>query len=433
MSERIGRRAYFGTFLTSASIQGLTVLQGVITARMLGPAGKGEFAAIILWPNIFAGLGIAGVNMALARRAGKSEDHKPLVRAAIISAGVTGGLTMLLCGLSLPFLIPQSLHEILPAAYLFLLFIPVNHMTMNLLGIDQGRGNFRLLNIARGLLYPVFLLGLLLCYFLAHDRVFWVTVALLAANAIVVAVRLLCAGMELQHGGAHIKTAGILREGFPFFGASILMILYLQFDKTLVVWLLPAVQIGLYAVAFSAASVLSSLNQTIGVVTFTEAARREPGTGFPALAQALRRGAMLSVIGGVILGLALPLLLPFVYGRAFSRAVPLAQLLLPCVILYGLADILNQDLRGHGKPIAGVTSRIAGLAMIGAVSFFLAGRMGAAGIAIGVIAGETVSFIGMLFVAMRFYKDAGIGHMIPGVEDILFFRREIARLRIIAR
>ena len=430
---KIGRRTYFGTFFTSASILGMTALQGVITARMLGPAGKGEFAAIILWPNIFAGLGIAGVNMALARRAGKSEDYGLLVRMAVISAGVTGVITMLLCGLSLPFLIPRSLHNIMPAAYLFLLFIPLNHMFMNLQGIDQGRGNFRLLNISRGLLYPVFLLGLLLCYFLAHDKMFWVTVALLAANAAIVAFRLTSKAAAFQRGGVHIKTLGILREGFPFFGASILMILYLQFDKTLVVWLLPAEQIGLYAVAFSAAGVLNSLNQTIGVVAFTEAARREPGTGFPALAQALRRGAMLTVIGGVILCLALPFLLPFVYGQPFSRAVPLARLLLPSVILFGLADILNQDLRGHGKPIAGVAPRIAGLAVMGAVGFYLAGRMGAAGIAIGVIAGEAVSFIGLLFVAMRFYKDAGIGHLIPDMDDIFFFRREIARLKIIAR
>ncbi len=46
----------------------------MVLARMLGPEGRGQFAAILLWPSIFAALGLMGVNMALARRAGAGED-----------------------------------------------------------------------------------------------------------------------------------------------------------------------------------------------------------------------------------------------------------------------------------------------------------------------------------------------------------------------
>lgn len=63
----IGLRAYAGTFATCVLIQGLTVVQGIIIARLLGPVGRGEYAAVILWPSVFAAIGIFGTNVALAR------------------------------------------------------------------------------------------------------------------------------------------------------------------------------------------------------------------------------------------------------------------------------------------------------------------------------------------------------------------------------
>jgi hypothetical protein len=55
-----------GTFGASVIIQAFTVVQGIIIARLLGPIGRGEYATVILWPNVFAAIGIFGTNVALA-------------------------------------------------------------------------------------------------------------------------------------------------------------------------------------------------------------------------------------------------------------------------------------------------------------------------------------------------------------------------------
>ena len=45
----------------SVAIQGLNVLTGIVLARTLGPAGRGELAAVMLWPSILAAVGSLGV------------------------------------------------------------------------------------------------------------------------------------------------------------------------------------------------------------------------------------------------------------------------------------------------------------------------------------------------------------------------------------
>ncbi len=421
----VNAKSYVSTFATNVFIQVCTVLQGILLARILGPDGRGEYAAIILWPSLFAGLGILGVDMAMARLAGKSKDPRTFVQLAVLAALVTGGTTALLCGFSLPYLIPKTLNHILPVAYLFILFIPINHVMMNLQGIDLGIGNFTLLNFSRAILYPVYLLGIILSWLAAHDKVYWCIVALIFANTAAVAFRIYNIKKAPLLSFIELQINDIFRDSIPFFCANVLTILYQQIDKMLLVWLLPTREIGCYTVALSAGTVLNSLNQALGTVTFSNATRRPHGTGFPALAQILRRGTILSAMGAVALGAALPFLLPLVYGHEFVGAVTLALLLLPGVTLASLGGIVNQDLRGQGKPIAGVAARVLGLLVIACIGWYLARQIGAVGIAWGFMAGEAVSFTGLLFVSMRFYCDADIRHLVPRKNDLVYIWQRI--------
>ena len=46
-----------GSFAATALIQALNIVSGVMLARYLLPEGRGELAAVILWPSVIAGLG----------------------------------------------------------------------------------------------------------------------------------------------------------------------------------------------------------------------------------------------------------------------------------------------------------------------------------------------------------------------------------------
>src|SRR5215469_1663344 len=100
----IGSREFASTLLTNVVIQGFTIVQGIFVARLLGPIGRGQFAAAILWPNLFAAMGGMGVGVALARRAARAADVAPIIRAALVVTLLTGTIVTALCALAIPWL-----------------------------------------------------------------------------------------------------------------------------------------------------------------------------------------------------------------------------------------------------------------------------------------------------------------------------------------
>jgi O-antigen/teichoic acid export membrane protein len=312
-------------------------------------------------------------------------------------------------------------------AYLFLLFIPLNHLGLNLKGIDHGKGNFGLYNTTRAITYPIFLLGLGYCWFWVENKIYGVIVAQLIAIAASVFLRLVINARKLFNRPEKGEYKGIIYASIPFFGANLLALLANQLDKALLVYLLPVNELGFYVVALSAASVINSLNQSFGIVTFTHAARRTNRTGFPELAIVLRRAVLISIFASIVLGGILPSLLPLIFGAAFTSAINTSLILLPGVILMGLADILNQDFRGQGHPMAGVFARITGFLVFGMAAFFLAQTHGASGIAISYVLGEAVNYMGMLIIAFRFYRDFRFDCFVPRYDDFNFIWRRLIR------
>jgi enterobacterial common antigen flippase len=430
MNSSINKKAYINTFVANIFIQICTVLQGVLLARFLGPIGRGEFAAVILWPSMFAGIGILGINIAIARYAGKGEQAGKLVRTAIFAGLITGTVTTLLCAILLPTLIPEDKHELLRPAYFFLLFIPLNHIGLNLMAVDHGRGDFVGLNISRTIMYPIFFIGLLACWIFAQEKIFWVVGALLFANASVVVFRLMMKSKSIcSLSTSVIRPKLLLKASLPFILVSVIAVLYAQLDKALLIWLSSPQEIGWYVAAFAAAGSVNILSSALGIVQFSSAARAMHGKGFNHLASVLRRCAMVSIIGGGFLFPLLPLLVPLVYGSAFKGAIPIAQVLLPGMILAGLSEIINQALCGQGKPLLGIFSRVLGLMVMGLVGLWLYKIIGSQGIAVAFFASELFVFFGLLIVANIHYEDATWGVLKPVSGDLKFLFEQINRFK----
>src|SRR5437016_2490003 len=102
----IGSQAFAQTFATNVAIQACTILQGILVARALGPVGRGQFAAAILWPGLFAAMGGMGVSVALARRAGRAGDLAPVIRSGLTITLLTGILGTIVCAAAIPWLLP---------------------------------------------------------------------------------------------------------------------------------------------------------------------------------------------------------------------------------------------------------------------------------------------------------------------------------------
>ena len=419
---------YIGTYFTSVFIQGCTVLQGMVLARMLGPEGRGQFAAILLWPSMFAALGLMGVNMALTRRAGAGEDPGLLSRSAIIISSITGITTVLVCYFCVPYLIPEQDRNLIPYISVFLLFIPLNQMALNLLAIDQGVGNFRLLNLSRAILYPVFFSGIIYVWFFAEDRLMGGILALLVGNGAVLIIRLRAKWHTLGKTSQFLPLKNLFREGALYQLTAVFTLASQYVDQILLLWILNPRQLGIYVVARSSSSIISSLSSSLGLISLTEATQLGKENGFLPLARMLRRGSLALFFLAIFFAPLFHVLIPVIYGSDFVSAIPFAVILLAGLVAAGLSDIIEQTLRGHGLPLAGFLARTAGgitLAIVGGVT---ATSLGVMGVVIGFVVANWVVLGIFLRVIYLNFDNANIKQIVPKFEDAIFIFYHLKQL-----
>ena len=85
------RPEILATVVTSFCTFGITAVQGILLARMLGPEGRGQFGTAIFYSTTLTFIGMAGAQYAIARRAAKNPgDSLQLSQSALRLAVLTG-------------------------------------------------------------------------------------------------------------------------------------------------------------------------------------------------------------------------------------------------------------------------------------------------------------------------------------------------------
>lgn len=433
--KHIGHKAFVGTFGTSVFIQACTVIQGMILARLLGPTGRGQYAAIILWPYVFAGLGAFGSNIAIARVSAKLDNHGAVFRTAIVLALITSALSSLACFIALPWLMPQAESHLIALARLFVLFIPLHYTALNLIAIDQGSGNFTNFNFTRAIFNPIYV-TMLLCFWVFGIReIRWYVVAHMIGNLAVVIVRLFLAARRWPLRGKLYSLVSLVKQSIHFGLAGIAQPVYQQADKVLMLWLLGAKNLGLYMVALSASTVIGSITNSTGMVSFTIAAQADKGDGFEQIAKTFRISVILWLFFGGILVLIMPFVLPLVYGNDFADAINPARLLIIGSAFAGLATLLEQGMCGQGKAFVGLEGRLAGLVIMVILGIILAKALGLSGVCLAYIAGQFACLTVIIWRTNKHYSVKTATVYMPRFGDIhylsnLFFQRFLNCMRL---
>lgn len=372
------------TFITNLAIQVCNVITGIITARLLQPAGRGELATIILWPSILAGIGIMGVNFSLARTAAADPDKEnALARSALALGLFLAGATMLAGYFLLPGLLPADKQHLLTLNRLYLLWLPLNFVALNLLALDHGRMRWGRYNITRlSVVLPY--LGFLLVFRLKGvSALSWFVVALLISNLLAMLLRLVLQWHDIVRGRIHLAlTFSVLKGGFPFFLSSLSTLMVMQMDKALVVSLMSTKMVGYYAAAFTFASAHSSLGGALGVTSFAASANEaDPARQGQYLAQVFRQATLLYIGAGVGVALLAPLLIVPLFGAEFAPAVSPAAILALATSFLALSNILNEGLKGGGRVIPGILAQLFSASLIVMAAWLLVPPYGLAGLA----------------------------------------------------
>ena len=395
----ITARAFGLTFLSSLMIQAIAVFTGIIAARLLSADGRGELAAIILWPSIFATLGLLGTPWAITREAAQEDRTAHLLVNSVILSLILSLGTVGLGYFAVPWLLPREKQHILELVRFFLLFIPPSILNYNLMALDQGWLKWERFNLLRISYFVCYLLFLIYFWLVGIRTVKWFVVAMLVSQLVPVTLRLACQRQHLKQGRPQPREMGrLVAKGLPFFLASISNILSQQFDKALVVSMLSMDLVGCYIAAFSFATVHESIGITLGVTSLAAMANiQDQGQQGAYLCQVFRQATLLYLGAGLGVACLTPWLIVPLFGRSFGPAVKPAMVLALATSLFSLANILNQGLRGAGKAHPGIMGQLLGAGILAIAALLMVPPWGIVG-----MAGATVFGAGgqLLFLMM---------------------------------
>jgi O-antigen/teichoic acid export membrane protein len=190
-SDGSGAMAVFYSILNRIGMIALQMSTGILTARVLHPQGRGELAAMILWPLFLASLTTLGVPSSLIYFIRKRNSG----RKSLIMHGfaISVGFGCIAAGIS-AFLLPGWLHQYSPAvvhsAQLFLLTIPLCSIVLAGQASLEALGRFSASN-ATQILVPIATLTGLLGFYFTHRLTPFTAAIAYVASALPVAALIL--------------------------------------------------------------------------------------------------------------------------------------------------------------------------------------------------------------------------------------------------
>lgn len=427
-----GARAIIQTIGSRILIQLLNAVTGILTARMLMPAGRGQLAAMTLWSLFLAGLTTFGIPSSLifflSSRAGKRND---LIVTGLFMATILGVVT----GLVGAFFMPHWLHQypawLIRDAQWLLIVTPLCSLTFVGRAILESHGDFSASNISQ-VISPVvtfvMLLGLL-----AFHRLTVLTGALCYIFAILPVAALLVRKVTPYIDRSARPTAAaakmLLSYGIRSYGIDLLGTLSLQVDQVLVVGILTPASMGLYVVMLSLSRMANVFQNSVVPILFPKASGQTPERILELTGRAARVSFTLTASATTFVGVAGPTLLKVFYGKDYTSAATCLRILLLEVTLSGLVYVLAQAYMALGHPGTVSILQAVGLAVSVPLMLVLIPRFGITGAAMSLLLSTTTRLI-LIMVGFRFYLKIGLPDLVPKGKDYSFltskFRKQAA-------
>jgi O-antigen/teichoic acid export membrane protein len=397
------RRAYAQTMTASVIIRGLGAVSGVLAARLLGPAGRGELAMIIFLPMVLAPLGELELPRSLAYEASSAygvPDH--VISTGFWLALALGCLEALVLAVILPIFLPADKLHLLPAAKYFVVYLPAVLLTVSLTGIDQGRGRFGRFSFFQTLPGAVYVLAILGIWYMGAISPQSFALGILAGALLTLAMRVTTDWRVLVRVAPDRTTAKrLLRRGFAFYLPAIAGYLLLRVDMLLAVRVLPTAAIGLYAVAQAiAVGQIGAVAPFVQVGFAAVASETEHGQALETLARHFRLAQLVVVAVGTAAAILTPWAIRSLFGARFLGATVATFCLIGAMVSCGMAQVLDQGLRAASHTRPGIFSNFMGLAALIGLGIPGCAHYGIDGLAAAVLTAQFVNLTTLIAFCM---------------------------------
>lgn len=381
------------------AIVGISAATGIISARALLPAGRGELAAMILWPVFLANTLTFGFPSALTFQMRSTPQRASgLLGTGFLLAFLTSVVAMAIGFSFMHSWIPQYSAKTILYAQILLVSTPLTSLLNVGRGAFLARGDF---GIANALLAcsPALTLVTLVGLFIAHSlNPYTAAFAYAPAGAAPVAWMTWRLWKVFRPTLKEFRTSArqLFSYGIRSYGIDLCGTMALYVDQAVVVRFLMPDMMGVYVVALSLSRMLNAFHTSVIMVLFPKAVSQPPEIVRAMTGRAMRMSTLLTgcaalgvaTFGGPLLGL--------IYGAEYRTAGPVLRVLVAEVVLAGATLVLGQAFMALGRPGIVTALQVTGLLFVVPLMLVLVPRYGIVGAGVALLISTTVRFLFVL-------------------------------------
>ena len=397
------------------------VVNGILLARLLGPAGKGDYALVVLVPSTAMVLIQLGLPQAFGYFAARGQT------AGIVAKTVA--LTVVLCSaafavllLILPFLYETIFRGIeLPLILAGLLVLPLALNATFTTGVVTGRQAVRwyvAVNMAGSiatLVLLVVILGGLGAAVLGALVVYLIASTIQTVGLAIGARRVSAA----NPAPAPVSYHELFTYGLPLYVGSLTSHFSYRIDAYLIAFLVADASeaLGFYSMAVTMAEMVFIFPRAVQTVFFPHVAGSSREDSDRQVTQVSRVTLLVSTLAAVLVIVLAALLFRFVLPAFLDSMQPLV-VLLPGVVALGVGNVTAGYVTGIGRPGIIAAIGLVSLATNVIANLLLIPRLGIVGAAAASLVSYSLSSLLMTAAAARLSGSSIWSFWVPRRDDI---------------
>lgn len=409
----------------------LGTISTIVTARVLGPAGKGTLAALTFITVIAAQCATLGLGDAAVVRVGQARAS--IQQALSSSLGVVSAASLAGAVLVLAYSVAQLPVQddwVWPAIGIACLTVVVSTAAQLLIFIVYARERIVAVSVVTIAMATTTAVGVMIfCLVLDLDVLGGALASLLAATVglVAAAVMLMRAGIGFRPRWDPSYVRPALHFGLRTQLANVLAYSSARVDLLLVFALAGQSEAGIYSIALTMGTITGFVAIALSFGTFPRMARMSDPDALDLAVKMARATVLLGLAVAMMLSLVLPPLISILLGHEYDGSLTPAIVLLFANVLWGTQWLLSRAVAAHGNPRLLVTSFGVNLATMAVVDIALIPHFGA----LGAATGSVVAAAAGTAVCLHAYRARGIQirSLLPQRDDLRALRKLVERLR----
>jgi O-antigen/teichoic acid export membrane protein len=410
-------------FLIFASVAATTIL----TARLLGPSGRGQLSVLTLTATIALVAGELGLGQAVIYFIGtkklspKEAASSTLFFQILVGAAISGILLLVTSLLS------DTVYAGIPQIYVWLMIalVPFLLIKMSQQCVIQGLYKIPLYNILRTLYPAIFLILLLLLVSVVGWDLKGAVVAWIVGQMVAFIIAVLAVTKEKGLGVSGVNRGALknlLSFGIKSYGGNFLKYMQYRVDILIVAFFLPPAEVGYYTIATMIAEGVWQIPGAIQTVLLPRIASLDKADARRWTPIICRQTILLTAIACCVLFFVANAIIPFIFGQEYLPSISPFVILLPGILILAIWKILHVDLIAQGFPLTySFTAVVSAVTMIVLDLIFIP-RWGIKGAALACTISYSLTTVLIIYFYLRKTGNSLTSILIPKPRDFALYK-----------